>query len=213
MFFDIDGISDHSTNLPHMPADARVLCGLKWGSSALSEDKRFVVYDATGLMGAARVWWTLRVFGARDVKILEGGLPQWRTEGRRFETGVPPTARRALLRRDSTMPLLLTRRALKTPARRERRKSSMRGQPGDSRARLRSLDRDCAQAIFQTVAACRRARSLATDSRTPAEIKAAFVAAGVDLDRPIITSCGSGVTAAILLLALETIGKNGSRAL
>ena len=86
VFFDIDAIADHSTDLPHMlpPPDDFASAMEKLG---LDDGMRFIIYDASGLLGAARVWWTLRVFGARDVKILEGGLPQWRAEGRRLETG------------------------------------------------------------------------------------------------------------------------------
>src|ERR1700730_15487227 len=86
VFFDIDEIADHGTNLPHMlpqPADfARAMEKL-----GLSDQMRLVIYDSMNLQGGARVWWTLRVFGARHVKLLAGGLPRWRTEGRPLEQG------------------------------------------------------------------------------------------------------------------------------
>ena len=86
VFFDIDAIADHTTDLPHMlpnPSEfARAMEQL-----GLGDGMRFVVYDSSDLQGGARVWWTLRVFGARDVKILAGGLPRWRAEGRRLEQG------------------------------------------------------------------------------------------------------------------------------
>ncbi len=86
VFFDIDAIADHTTDLPHMlprPEEfARAMAEL-----GLGDGMRFVVYDSANLQGGARVWWTLRTFGARDVKLLAGGLPRWRAENRRLESG------------------------------------------------------------------------------------------------------------------------------
>ena len=101
VFFDIDAIADHTTSLPHMlpspPDFARAMEEL-----GLGDDMRFVVYDASNLQGGARVWWTLRTFGARDVKILAGGLPRWRAETRPLERGpVRRAARRFTVNFDS----------------------------------------------------------------------------------------------------------------
>ena len=86
VFFDVDAIADHSTNLPHMLPSPPDFAGAA-GRLGLGDGMRIVVYDASGLVGAARVWWTLRLFGATDVKLLEGGLQQWRAEGRPLEAG------------------------------------------------------------------------------------------------------------------------------
>src|ERR1700719_4573281 len=86
VFFDIDAMADHTTNLPHMlPHPSSFAEAME--KLGLGDGMRFVVYDASNLVGGARVWWTLRVFGARDVKILAGGLPRWRAEGRPLEQG------------------------------------------------------------------------------------------------------------------------------
>ena len=93
VFFDIEAIADHTTNLPHMlPHPENFAEAME--KLGLGDEMRFVVYDASNLQGGARVWWTLRVFGARDVKILAGGLPRWRAEGRPLEPGArAPRAR------------------------------------------------------------------------------------------------------------------------
>src|ERR1700730_16824383 len=86
VFFNIDAIADHETNLPHMlPSPSGFASAME--ELGLGDGMRFVVYDSSNLQGGARVWWTLRVFGARDVKILAGGLPRWRAEGRPLQQG------------------------------------------------------------------------------------------------------------------------------
>ncbi|MEJ0094778.1 MAG: 3-mercaptopyruvate sulfurtransferase [Methylocella sp.] len=207
VFFDIDAISDHSTSLPHMLPTPEFFAD-EMGKLGLSEDMRFVVYDATGLMGAARVWWTLRVFGARDVKILEGGLPQWRTEGRGLETGArlrPPRVFTPRFDGAAVADAARVKNASETGTAQivdARPAGRFTGDAAEPRPGLRSGHIPNSRSVPSRVVAGDRLKS-------QAEIKAAFLGAGVDLDRPIITSCGSGVTAAILLLALETIGKKG----
>ncbi|WP_026606397.1 3-mercaptopyruvate sulfurtransferase [Methylocapsa acidiphila] len=208
VFFDIDEIADHSTALPHMLPSVDVFAAAM-EALGLGNDQRFVVYDATGLPGAARVWWTLRVFGARDVKLLSGGLPQWRAEGRPLETGAPSRAPRAFAAHLDAVAVL---DAAKVKAASEsgsaqivdaRAAARFKGAVPEPRAGLRSGHIPGSRNLPW--------REIAADGAIkPAdEVKAAFVAAGVDLTRPIITTCGSGVTAAVLLLALETIGKTG----
>src|SRR5919107_1167841 len=94
VFFDIDAIADKSTDLPHMlPSPEQFATQV--GALGISETDTIVVYDGYGLLGAPRVWWTLRVFGARNVLILDGGLPAWKAEGRPLEAGrVKRAARR-----------------------------------------------------------------------------------------------------------------------
>lgn len=208
VFFDIDAIADHTTDLPHMlprPDDfARAMETL-----GLGDGMRFVVYDASGLLGAARVWWTLRVFGARDVKILAGGLPQWRAEGRRLETGLrerPPrafTARfdsAAVANADHVKSASDTGSAQIVDARAAGR---FRGETAEPRPGLRSGHIPGSRNVPWREVVDRG------QIKPAAEVRAAFVDAGVDLSRPVITTCGSGVTAAILFLALAAVGKSG----
>src|SRR5262245_28086806 len=86
VFFDIDAIADHSTDLPHMLPGATQFAQ-EVGKLGIGNDDTIVVYDGAGLGGAPRVWWTFRAFGAKDVFILDGGLPKWKAEGRRVEAG------------------------------------------------------------------------------------------------------------------------------
>jgi thiosulfate/3-mercaptopyruvate sulfurtransferase len=94
VFFDIDAIADRTTELPHMLPDAEAFAAAA-GALGLSAADTIVVYDGAGLFSAARVWWTLRVFGARDVRVLDGGLPAWKRAGYPLESGrhEPPPAR------------------------------------------------------------------------------------------------------------------------
>src|SRR5580698_1560997 len=86
VFFDIDAVSDHSTELPHMLPGPKHF-GEAAGALGISEGDTIVVYDSLGLYSAARVWWTFRIFGAKNVYILDGGLPKWKAENRPLETG------------------------------------------------------------------------------------------------------------------------------
>ena len=86
VFFDIDAIADHSTDLPHMLPDADAFAAAA-GALGLSESDTIVVYDGMGLFSAPRVWWTLKVFGAKDVRVLDGGFPAWKRAGFPIEAG------------------------------------------------------------------------------------------------------------------------------
>src|SRR5207244_538489 len=91
--FDIDAIADHSTPLPHMLPDASQFAR-DVGALGIAETDTIVVYDGVGLGGAPRVWWTFRIFGAKNVFILDGGLPKWRSEGRPLQSGAATRAPR-----------------------------------------------------------------------------------------------------------------------
>jgi thiosulfate/3-mercaptopyruvate sulfurtransferase len=206
--FDIDAIADLSSELPHMLPDAPFFEG-KMAALGIAEDMQIIVYDQQGLLGAARVWWTLRAFGAQDVKILEGGLGAWKTEGRPLETG--PVERPfakfiARLETDMVADAQKVLAASKSGASQivdARQAPRFRGETVEPRPGVRSGHIPNSVNVPY--------RDLLNDGKlkAPQEIKQAFVQAGVDLARPIITTCGSGVTAAVLLLALETIGKTG----
>ncbi len=206
VFFDVDAIADHSTSLPHMlpsPADFAIAAG-KLG---LGDGMRLVVYDASQLVGAARVWWTLRLFGAADVKVLEGGLQQWRAEGRPLEAGAREPAPRIFAPRLSAAGVAAAADVLRASEAGSaqivdaRSAGRFTGEVAEPRPGLRSGHIPNSRNVpWSEVAAQGRIKPAAAVAR-------AFSDAGVDLDRPIITTCGSGVTAAILLMALESIGK------
>ena len=206
VFFDIDGIADHSTELPHM------LPGTKQfdkdvGALGIGKDDTIVVYDSAGLGGAPRVWWTFRIFGASKVYILDGGLPKWKAEGRQLEQGATQrTPRkfeselntRVVASVDDVQMALTDKSAQVVDARPANRFS---GEAPEPRQGIRSGHMPGAKNVPVT--------ELIEDGRliAPEKIKEKFVAGGVDLDKPIITSCGSGVTAATLWFALDAIGK------
>ncbi|MCL2453022.1 MAG: 3-mercaptopyruvate sulfurtransferase [Alphaproteobacteria bacterium] len=210
VFFEIDAIADHRTDLPHMlPSPENFALAMK--DLGLGHDMRLVVYDSSNLQGGARVWWTLRIYGARDVKILAGGLPRWCAEGRPLERGTvqrprghfqvdfDPTAvadakEVEQASQTASVQILDARSAARfTGAVPEPRPNLRSGHiPGSF-----NLPWDGFVAEGEL--------------RSPDEVKARLAKARIDLSRPIITTCGSGVTAAILLLALASIGKNDVR--
>ncbi len=207
VYFDIDAIADHTTDLPHMlPSPAAFAEAVE--KLGLGDGMRFVVYDASGLQGAPRVWWTLRAFGAANVKILDGGLPRWKAEGRALEQGpVARTPRRFTPRFDAAAvaDAAQVKAASETGSAQivdARAAPRFRGETAEPRPGLRSGHIPSSMNVpWREV--------VENGSLRPAsEVAAAFAAAGVDLGRPIVTTCGSGVTAAILLLALATIGKD-----
>jgi thiosulfate/3-mercaptopyruvate sulfurtransferase len=206
VFFDIEAVSDHSTDLPHMLPGAAQF-GAAVGALGIGNNDTAVIYDSTGLFSAARVWWTFRIFGAKNVCILDGGLPKWKAEGRPIETGdvtrTPKTFHaemnvRAVATLDDMRMVMFDHSAQIVDARSAER---FRGTAPEPRPGLRSGHMPGAFNVPYD-------RVIEQGRLVPPErIKAAFTAAGVDLDQPVITSCGSGVTAAILTLALDAIGK------
>jgi thiosulfate/3-mercaptopyruvate sulfurtransferase len=206
VFFDIEKIADHSTTLPHMLPGEKEFAEAA-GVLGIGDGRTIVVYDGLGLMGAARVWWTLRVFGAREVFVLDGGLPAWKAEGRPLETGRVEPARRTFTTR-------LDARAVASAA--DVRAATANGSAQVLDARPAERFRGEAPEPRPGLRSGHIPGSLNVPSSTviengrlaaPDKLAAAFAAAGVDLDKPVITSCGSGVTAAILWLALEALGK------
>jgi thiosulfate/3-mercaptopyruvate sulfurtransferase len=173
----------------------------------VGDGHQVVVYDGAGLFSAARVWWTFRLMGKTDVAVLDGGLPKWRAEGREIETVLAPVKDRHLtaslqghLVKDVTEVAHAAKlgEAMIVDARSAAR---FRGETPEPRPGLRSGHIPGSVNVpFGTV--------LNADGtmKSPAELRAVFQAAGVDLARPVITSCGSGVTAAVLSLALERAG-------
>jgi thiosulfate/3-mercaptopyruvate sulfurtransferase len=205
--FDIDMVRDETSALPHMLPTPEQF-GRQAGALGIGDGMKIVVYDGAGLFSAPRVWWTFRVFGARDVSILEGGFPAWRAEGRPVEEG-PDRARArrtfsARLDHSAVADLSDIRRVLEYGATQvvdARPADRFRGEAPEPRAGVRSGHMPGSLNV-PSAAIVENGRL-----RDPASIEAAFREAGVDLDRPIITSCGSGVSAAILAVALDSIGR------
>ncbi|SIQ47433.1 3-mercaptopyruvate sulfurtransferase [Bosea sp. TND4EK4] len=205
--FDIDTVKDTASDLPHMLPRPEAFAAAV-GAMGIGDGMRIVVYDGPGLFSAPRVRWTFRTFGARDVVILDGGFAKWEAEGRLVEQGSPRaraarsfTARldhSAVASADDVSRALASGGAQIVDARPADR---FRGEAPEPRAGVRSGHMPGALNVPAT--------ALVENGRLkdPQAIAAAFAEAGTDLDRPVITSCGSGVTAAILATALESIGK------
>jgi thiosulfate/3-mercaptopyruvate sulfurtransferase len=206
VFFDIETVADHSTDLPHMlPGPAQF--GKVAGALGISENDIIVVYDSAGLYSAPRVWWTFRVFGAKKVCILDGGLPRWKAEGRPLEQGEAKPAEKtfnAAMNVGAVAMLADVRMAViddNVQVVDARPADRFAGKTPEPRPGLRSGH----MPLSFNVPYARLVENGQLVSR--ARIEAAFTDAGVDLDKPVITSCGSGVSAAILTFALESIGK------
>jgi thiosulfate/3-mercaptopyruvate sulfurtransferase len=207
VFFDIDAVADRTTDLPHMlpsPQDfARAA-----GALGLSREATVVVYDAEGVFSAPRVWWTLRAMGFPEVFVLDGGLPKWRAEGRPLEASpaAPPSTSLesvldpTLVRDLDAVRLLLERREAQLVD--ARAAARFRGEAPEPRAGLRSGHMPGARNVPW-------GGLLNSDGTLKAapELKRAFEDAGVDLQAPIVTTCGSGVSAALLALALARLGR------
>jgi thiosulfate/3-mercaptopyruvate sulfurtransferase len=206
VFFDIDAIADHSTELPHMLPGATQF-DKEVSALGIGRDDTIVIYDGAGLGGAPRVWWTFRIFGAKKVYILDGGLPKWKAEGRPLEQGASHRTPRKFASElnthvvaniDDVQMALADKSAQVVDARPANR---FRGEAAEPREGIRSGHMPGAKNVPVT--------ELIEDGRliAPERIKEKFTAGGVDLNQPVITSCGSGVTAATLWFALDAIGK------
>ena len=205
VFFDIDTIADLSTGLPHMLPTPE---GLEKAMEALGlgDGMRFVVYDALGLFAAARVWWMLRAYGVEDVRILEGGLPKWIHEGRPLETGdAHPTPRKFTPRLDPRIVASLdrVREVLASGSAQvvdARPADRFRGDAPEPRPGLKSGHMPGALNLpFSEIIEHGRLKSSEA-------LKTVFAEHKVDLEKPVVTTCGSGVSAAILALAAEEAG-------
>jgi len=207
VFFDIDAIADPSSALPHMLPSPESFAEAA-GRLGVSNDTRVIVYDAPGLMSAGRVWWTFRVFGHDNVAVLNGGLRQWLAEGRPVtaEIPAPPPARFAARFRPQ---LVRSRAQLMANL------SSRAEQVIDARSAGRFT------ATEPEFWPGRRAGHIPGSLNLPSgeltdpdtgmllpadELRRRFERAGVDLEQPVVASCGSGVTASALAFALHLLG-------
>lgn len=206
-FFDIDEVSDHRSELPHMaPPPEKFMSRMR--AMGVGDGHQIVVYDGAGLFSAARVWWLFRLMGKTDVAVLDGGFPKWRAEGRPV-ADLPPVirdrhitvARQNHLVRDVTQVASASKlgdREILDARPPER----FRGAAPEPREGLRAGHIPGSRSLPF-------AELLREDGtmKPPEALRAAFEATGADLSLPVVTTCGSGVTAAILNLALERIGK------
>jgi thiosulfate/3-mercaptopyruvate sulfurtransferase len=207
VFFDIDAIADHTVDLPHMLPTPDAFAKAA-GQLGLSRDVAIVIYDTFGVRAAARVWWTLRVMGFSEVFVLDGGLRAWRAEGRPVESGeaIPtPTQVAAAFDPELVRSLQDLRGFVDSGAAQivdARSGPRFRAEAPEPRVGLRSGHMPGARNLpFDGL--------LEADGRMkplPA-IRSAFEAAGVDISRPIVTTCGSGITASVLALALARLGR------
>jgi thiosulfate/3-mercaptopyruvate sulfurtransferase len=207
VFFDIDAIADRNTSLPHMLPTAEEFAAVV-GGLGIGIGDRVVVYDARGVVSAARVWWTFRAFGHDAVAVLDGGLRKWRTEGRPVESGAAaPTPRRfaARLRPELVRDLPAMRANLDSRTAQvldARSAGRFAGTEAEPRPGLRGGHIPGSLNLpYETL--YRADGTL----RSPDELGGAVTAAGIDLGRPIVTTCGSGVTASVLALALYVLGR------
>ena len=205
-FFDIDEISDTRSDLPHMvPPVEKFMSRMR--AMGVGDGHQVVVYDGAGLFSAARVWWLFRLMGKTDVAVLDGGFPKWTAEGRETED-IPP------ILRDRHMTVTVQNQMVKDVTQvaaasklkdheivDARSPARFKGEEPEPREGLRSGHIPGAHNVHY--------RKLLNDDGTMKsipELRQVFEASGVDLEKPVITSCGSGVTAAILSLALERMG-------
>lgn len=205
-FFDIDDVSDNRSDLPHMaPPVEKFMSRLR--AMGVGDGHQVVVYDGAGLFSAARVWWLFRLMGQTNIAVLDGGFPKWQAEGRPTED-LPPVIK------DRHMTVRFQNHLVRDVTQVSRASKLANAQIVDARSAARFAGtapepREGLRAGHIPGSRNVPYSDLLNDDQTmksPAEVRAVFTAAGVTLEQPIITTCGSGVTAAILALALERIG-------
>ncbi|OLP43335.1 3-mercaptopyruvate sulfurtransferase [Rhizobium oryziradicis] len=205
VFFDQDQIADNSSSLPHtLPSPESFAEAV--GKLGISDTDTIVVYDGPGLFSAPRVWWMLRVMGARDVFVLDGGLDGWKQQGLPLETDLPepaPATFHAEFNEARVTSFADMRKIVDEGTRQitdARPAGRFTGDDAEPRAGMRSGHMPGARSVPASVLSENgHLKDLST-------LRSIFMEAGVDLTKPVVTSCGSGVTAAVITLALESIG-------
>jgi thiosulfate/3-mercaptopyruvate sulfurtransferase len=211
LFFDIDDLSDEKSSLPHMlPSTVKFASRMK--KMGVGDGMRIVVYDTQGLFSAARVWWTFRAMGHEDVAVLNGGLKKWKSEGRPLEDGLPlrrterhytPRFNASLVRDMDDMKQTLAKRSAQIVD--ARPAGRFTGSEPEPRPGLRGGHLPGSRNVPSQL--------LLNDDGTlkpVPELEKIFAGAGIDPTLPVITSCGSGVTASILSLALAVLGQTNA---
>ncbi|MBN9076522.1 MAG: 3-mercaptopyruvate sulfurtransferase [Rhizobiales bacterium 65-79] len=210
VFFDHDKVVDPDSDLPHTLPSPGIFAKFA-GAMGIAADDTIVVYDGPGVFTAPRVWWMFRVMGARKVFILEGGGDGWKAAGRRVTaepTKIAPNVFDAKFDASRVASLTDMRKIVESGSAEiadARPGGRFTGADPEPRAGMRSGHMPGAHSV--------PASSLAKDGRllSAEALKEKFESAGVDLAKPVVTSCGSGVTAAVLTLALETLGHKENR--
>ncbi len=207
VFFDVDAVSDHSNPLPHMFPSAEQF-GRDVGNLGVGNADTVVIYDAGGWVAAPRAWWMFLSYGHRDVRILNGGLKKWRAEGRAVASGeVKPKPQSFKASYDPKRVRSMQQLVANVESRIEqvidaRPAERFEGRAAEPRPGIRSGHIPGARNVPYA-----GLFDAATGEMKPLdELKRAFTSAGVKLDAPIVTSCGSGVSAGVLTLALYRLG-------
>ncbi|MEP0520759.1 MAG: 3-mercaptopyruvate sulfurtransferase [Hyphomicrobiales bacterium] len=206
VFFDLDAISDTSSDLPHMMPDDKTFAG-SMSKLGISNKHHVVVYDGIGLMSAARIWWMFKVFGHQQVSILNGGLPAWKANGGKVTaetTQIEPTVYQACLdgtRVASWKDVSTSVSDTNSQILDARSADRFAGQAPEPRAGLKGGHiKGSFNLPFQKL--------LGKDGKLNSveDLRSVFENSGISLTKPVTTSCGSGVTAAILTLGLDELG-------
>jgi thiosulfate/3-mercaptopyruvate sulfurtransferase len=207
VFFDIDEIADETSDLPHMlPSPIKFASRVK--KLGLGDGSRIVVYDSIGILPAARVWWEFRAMGHEDVVVLDGGLPKWIAEGRPVDDLPAAPQERHFTPRfqaDIVRSIDQMKRNLETGREQvidARAAGRFEGRDPEPRAGLRGGHIPGSRNVPLSAILAPDGTMLPTD-----KLAAVFEAAGVDITKPIATTCGSGITAAAVSLALARLGK------
>ncbi|MHA7772650.1 3-mercaptopyruvate sulfurtransferase [Roseibium sp. M-1] len=206
VFFDVNEICDKSSSLPHMlPAPHIFSSAMR--KLGVGDGQTLVVYDDFDFYSAPRVWWTLKVMGAQRVYVLDGGFPKWRAEGRPFDDDLPRRVEShftSRLNHGAVADLDHVRETIASGNRQildARSADRFSGEAPEPRAGLHKGHMPTALNLPFTNLISADGTFLPKD-----QLEEAYRAAGVDLDRPVTTTCGSGVTAAILTLGLTALG-------
>jgi len=205
VFFDIDELSDEKDPLPHMLAPAAKFAS-RMRKLGLGDGNLIVVYDGAGIYSSPRAWWMLKAMGHNEVRVLDGGLPKWRREGRPVEAMAPAAYPRHFTPRQNHALLRDFDQVLKA--------QQSGGQIVDARSAPRFAGQEeeprpgVRRGHIPGSINIHYAELIAEDGtlKPAAELRALFKCRGVDLSRPVVTSCGSGITAAIEMLALSVAG-------
>jgi thiosulfate/3-mercaptopyruvate sulfurtransferase len=207
VFFDIDAIADHTTPLPHMLPDARAFADAV-GALGIGSGDLVVAYGGPGLIASARAWWTFRVFGHERVAVLDGGSARWKKEGRPLESGArgpaprrfAATARKELVADLDRMRAILERKDAQIIDARSRGRFA--ATEPEIRPGLRGGHIPGSLSLPYT-------ELFSPDGlmRPESEVRAAFAGAGLDAGRPVVATCGSGVSAAVLAFAMYRLGR------
>ena len=206
-FFDLDDVSDHRSDLPHMvPPVEKFMSRMR--AIGVGDGHQIVVYDGSGLFSAPRVWWLFKLMGQMDIAVLDGGFPKWQAEGHPVED-LPPILRdrHMMVRRQNQIVKDVTQVSAASKLGESeivdaRSPGRFYGKDPEPRPGLRAGHIPGSKNVFY-----KDLLNADDTMKSPDEMRQVFLEAGVDLDKPVITSCGSGVTAAILSLGLTRMGK------